>query len=374
MFTELPTSEPGLPDERSGDRGRLPPGTLAGPWRVEHELGHGGMGTVYAVTHETIEKRAALKVVHPHALTPWFTAERFLAEAHVVNQVAHSGIVDIFETGRLPDGRPYLVMERLEGETLGQRVAKGRLAPEEVCEILHEVCAAIGAAHRAHIVHRDLKLDNIFLVEAHDEQRACIKVLDWGIAKVLSTDPLATCAERLTGTPRYVSPEQACGQTITVQSDVYSLGVVAYELFVGAAPFDADSAGQLLLMHARDVPAPPRAHWREIPPDLDALVISMLAKDPRQRPPIDQVAQRLAVIHARLRGQRRTQVRHGIAPMPRRAHGPRRVASAVSSTVLAPRVSRWTSPRLRFVRALALVALLGDVVLSAHARTAGADP
>src|SRR6478672_7594690 len=137
------------------------PGAKAGPWIVERELGRGGMGSVYAVTHEGIGKRAALKVMH-RRLTTSSSAERILQEARVVNQVGHPNIVDIFETGTLPDGRPYIVMERLEGVPLSFRADEGKIMPDVVIGILLQVCDALIAAHATGVIHRDLKLDNVF--------------------------------------------------------------------------------------------------------------------------------------------------------------------------------------------------------------------
>src|SRR6478672_11204635 len=144
------------------------PGAKAGPWVVERELGRGGMGSVYAVTHEGIGKRAALKVMH-RRLTTTSSAERILLEARVVNQVGHPNIVDIFETGALPDGRPYIVMERLEGVALSYRADEGKILPEHVISILLQICDALLVAHAANVVHRDLKLDNIFLIDNPDD-------------------------------------------------------------------------------------------------------------------------------------------------------------------------------------------------------------
>ncbi|MEO7731187.1 MAG: serine/threonine-protein kinase, partial [Kofleriaceae bacterium] len=160
----------------------LAPGSKAGPWLVERELGRGGMGAVYAVVHEEIGKRAALKVVHQRLLVPGFNSDRMLLEAKVVNQVGHPNIVDIFETGKLADGRPYIVMERLEGTSLSFRADEGKVLPDLVIAILLQICDALVAAHAAGVVHRDLKLDNVFLVANPDDPTTPkVKLLDWGI-------------------------------------------------------------------------------------------------------------------------------------------------------------------------------------------------
>src|SRR5262245_29903030 len=165
MNTMVPTAT-GAPERDAPDV--LPCGAMAGPWRVEHVLGRGGMGTVYAVVHDEIGKRAALKLMHQKLTTRHLNVDRMLLEAKVVNQVGHPNIVDIFETGALADGRPYIVMERLTGMPLSERVCATKLLPDQVIAILRQICDALVAAHAAGVIHRDLKLDNVFLVETED--------------------------------------------------------------------------------------------------------------------------------------------------------------------------------------------------------------
>src|SRR5262245_23981179 len=182
----------------------LGPGAKAGPWVFEREIGRGGMGAVYAVVHDEIGKRAALKVVHEHLL-PGFNGDRMVLEAKVVNQVGHPNIVDIFETCKLADGRPYIVMERLDGQALNDRAEAGKLPADLVIAILLQVCDALIAAHAVGVVHRDLKLDNVFLVDnPEDPATPRVKVLDWGIAKLLSHDVKHTIEGQLVGTPQYL--------------------------------------------------------------------------------------------------------------------------------------------------------------------------
>jgi eukaryotic-like serine/threonine-protein kinase len=284
----------------------LPPGSKAGPWVVERELGRGGMGAVYGVVHDEIGKRAALKIVHARLLTPGFNADRMLLEAKVVNQVGHPNIVDIFETGRLPDGRPYIVMERLEGQPLAYRADDGKILPDQVIAILLQVCDALIAAHAAGIVHRDLKLDNVFLVDNPDDLATPrVKVLDWGIAKVLSHDVHHTVEGQLVGTPQYLAPEQARGAQVSPQTDVYSLGVMAYELFLEQLPFEAETSAEIMAMHLRATPPPPRELWPDIPAPLEELLLEMLAKSPDRRPTMLEVARRLEAIREELRERQR---------------------------------------------------------------------
>ncbi len=279
----------------------LPPGSKAGPWRVERELGRGGMGAVYAVVHDEIGKRAALKVVHRRLLTPAFNIERVMLEAKVVNTVGHPNIVDIFETGSLPDGRPYIVMERLEGQPLSARADEGKILPDRVITILLQCCDALVAAHAANVVHRDLKLDNVFLVDnAEDPMAPKVKVLDWGIAKVINHDVRHTVEGQLVGTPQYLSPEQARGANVSSQSDVYSLGVMAYELFLEQLPFEAETSAEIMVMHLKAIPPAPRELWPEIPSQLEELILRMLAKQPENRPTMLEVAHHLEEVRTEL--------------------------------------------------------------------------
>ncbi len=288
--------EPGAvqePDE-------LPAGAKAGPWVVERELGRGGMGSVYGVVHEDIGKRAALKVMH-RRLVCTASAERVLLEARVVNQVGHPNIVDIFETGTLTDGRPYIVMERLEGMPLSYRADEGKILPDQVIGILLQICDALIAAHAVGVVHRDLKLDNVFLIDNPDDpNQPKVKLLDWGIAKVISADVRHTIEGQLVGTPQYLSPEQARGANVTVQSDVYSLGVMAYELFVEQLPFEAETSAEIMAMHIRCTPPPPSELWPDMPASLENLILAMLAKSAEARPTMLTIARKLEEIRAEL--------------------------------------------------------------------------
>ncbi|HEX7842693.1 MAG TPA: serine/threonine-protein kinase, partial [Kofleriaceae bacterium] len=291
MKTMVSTAGTGLPGGSEGSDA-LVPGAKAGPWRVERELGRGGMGTVYAVVHDEIGKRAALKVLH-RRLLPGVNSERMLLEARVVNQVGHPNIVDIFETGKLDDGRPYIVMERLCGHSLAARADEGRLHSDLVIAILLQICDALIAAHAAGVVHRDLKLDNVFLIDNPDDPPTPrVKLLDWGIAKVIHHDVRHTIDGQLVGTPQYLSPEQARGQAVSPETDVYSLGVMAYELFLEQLPFEAETAAEVMAMHLREAPPLPSNLWPDVPPALEALLLAMLAKQPEQRPTMIEVAHR----------------------------------------------------------------------------------
>jgi serine/threonine protein kinase len=354
----------------------LAAGAKAGPWVVERELGRGGMGAVYAVVHEEIGKRAALKVVHGRLLTPSFNPERMLLEAKVVNQVGHPNIVDIFETGKLEDGRPYIVMERLEGQPLAHRADEGKILPDLVIRILLQVCDALIAAHAAGIIHRDLKLDNVFLVDNPDEPNTPrVKLLDWGIAKVIHHEVHHTIEGQLVGTPQYLAPEQARGATVSPQTDVYSLGVMAYELFLEQLPFEAETAAEIMAMHLRATPPPPSELWPDIPPALEALILQMLAKAPDQRPTTLEVARRLEAIGAEVANRRRVPTE----PMPPESPRATRLRSqAERAPTEHPSVAEsWTAPDPKrwqyIVGAVALAASAAMFLLSRGGDTAAAS-
>lgn len=356
----------------------LAPGAKAGPWVVERELGRGGMGAVYAVVHEEIGKRAALKLMHRRLLTPPFSVERVLLEAKVVNAVAHPNIVDIFETGTLGDGRPYIVMERLEGMPLSYRVDERKLLPTEVIHILLQLTDALIAAHAASVVHRDLKLDNVFLVDNPEDPTAPkVKVLDWGIAKVIDTDVRHTIEGQLVGTPQYLSPEQAKGARVTNKSDVYSLGVMAYEMFLEQLPFEAETSAEIMAMHLRAIPPAPSELWPDIPPELEQLLLVMLAKNPDNRPTMKEVAQTLESIRAGFGVARRERASSApilIAP-PAVTTGPReRISSAGLAPTMPADSASWSrTPRAtRWQIALGGLAVVG--ALAMFLVTRGAEP
>jgi len=323
----------------------LTPGAKAGPWIVEREIGRGGMGAVYAVVHEEIGKRAALKVVHSR-LTPSFNPDRMLIEARVVNQIGHPNIVDIFETGKLPDGRPYIVMERLEGQSLAYRADDGKLLPDLVISILLQVCDALIAAHTSGVIHRDLKLDNVFLIDNPDEPSVPrVKLLDWGIAKVIHQNVRHTVDGQLVGTPQYLAPEQARGAAVSPATDVYSLGVMAYELFLEQLPFEAETSAEIMAMHLRAAPPPPSDLWPDIPVELEQLLLAMLAKSPDARPSMLEVAHRLETARAAFDERRRHITNPPAVPVPVAAIGSSRRLSPIgrAPTLPAerPALRRW---------------------------------
>jgi len=293
---------------------RLETGMVLGDWRIDALIGVGGMGTVYAATHTVIGKRAAIKVVRAELCANRLTQERFLQEARVVNQIGHANIVDIFHIDMLDDGRPYLVMELLYGRTLGRRMAEGKISPVEAIDLLLQVCDGLVAAHARGVVHRDLKPDNIFLCDGATGND--VKLVDWGIAKLMDAMPRSsglTTTGTLVGTPQYMSPEQARGKAVDGRTDIYSLGAIAYELFLEGPPFTADNVADLVTMQLRELPPAPNELWPDIPVELERLLLAMLAKRPEQRPSLSEVRTTLAGLREQL-GSRRWSARLRVAP------------------------------------------------------------
>jgi eukaryotic-like serine/threonine-protein kinase len=264
-------------------------GEQFGNYRAVSLLGEGGMGSVYLAEHPAIGRRVAVKVLHKNYTRDEHLLGRFLNEARAANAIRHPNIIEILDSGVLADGTPFLVMELLEGESLGTRLRNvGGLPISAALDFIYQTASALGAAHKKGIVHRDLKPDNLFIVpDPHDTGRERMKVLDFGIAKLHlgpSSDSVKTRTGTLMGTPIYMSPEQCRGtKAVDHRSDVYSLGVIFYEMLAGQTPFVSEGFGELVNMHLNVAPTSTRTHRPEIPPALDALVLKMLAKNPDDR-------------------------------------------------------------------------------------------
>jgi serine/threonine protein kinase/HD-like signal output (HDOD) protein len=259
-------------------------GQQIGNYKVEHLLGRGGMAVVYLARHPALGREVAVKLLSPEYRGDLDLNRRFLQEARVTANFRHPNIVEIYDLGEI-GGRAYYTMERLVGTDLSSQLAKrGRFSPGEVAEYFGQICHALDAAHGQGIVHRDLKPANIFVT---DEVPLRIKLMDFGIAKVTEKRRAnATQRGEVLGTPAYMAPEQALGNidAITFATDIYALGIIAYEMLTGRLPFSADSDLLLLTMQIRDLPAP----LSEVAPDVPKLVADLvercLAKEPSERP------------------------------------------------------------------------------------------
>jgi serine/threonine protein kinase/tetratricopeptide (TPR) repeat protein len=281
-------------------------------YRLDARLGEGGMGTVYSATHLLIERPVAIKVLNSRLVTDDDAKERFRREARAAGRLQHTNAVAVTDFGETRDGLVYLVMELLEGKPLREVLARDApLDPARAVSLMLQISAAVEAAHEAGIIHRDLKPGNIFLVQRPDSPYI-VKVLDFGIAKLATEGGEYTFADTLTGigvmigTPRYMSPEQCDGAQLTPASDVYSLGVILYEMLTGQTPFTGVSPLALALKHSSESPRPPRELVPTIPPALEAVVLHALEKGAQERPAdagefrreLFAVAERLGLEHS----------------------------------------------------------------------------
>jgi serine/threonine protein kinase len=261
---------------------------VADRYRVLRKLGEGGMGAVYLAEHIVLEKKIALKVLAPELARKPELVARFLQEARSASRIGHENVIDISDFGQSSDGCTYIAMEYLDGKDLGEIVReKGALDWEETREIVLQICRALRAAHDKGIVHRDMKPENIFLIQREDHPHF-VKILDFGIAKVMGLDPQGPRLTRtgmIFGTPEYMAPEQAEGKETDHRADIYAVGCILYHLITGQTPFVADSFMLMLTKQLIEDPVPPSARRPDLPisPAIDALVLKALEKNRDRR-------------------------------------------------------------------------------------------
>ncbi|HVG39859.1 MAG TPA: protein kinase, partial [Pyrinomonadaceae bacterium] len=271
-------------------------------YQLDRLLGRGGMGAVYAGTHVELDRPVAIKLLLPQLMADAGALERFRREARAAARINHSNVAGVYDFGLLPDGEAYLVMELVEGQTLREYLnALGQFPFDQAVGIAEQVAGGIEAAHRQDVIHRDLKPSNIILNFNERDARWVAKVVDFGIAKLreqgLANDGSLTASGAFIGTPRYMSPEQCLGAELDARADIYSLGVILYEMLAGAPPFDASTAMAVALKHVGEAPPPVARARPQTPAALASLTTKLLQKAPAARPQnAGEVARRLREI------------------------------------------------------------------------------
>jgi len=257
---------------------------LADKYRIDGFLTQGGMGAVYRGTHLMLGRPVAIKLIKPELVTSEAVVERFLREARSASQLSHPNIVTVHDLGRTDDGTLYIAMELVDGQSLKELVQKtGPLAQDRAIALTKGICAALTLAHRQGIVHRDLKPQNVMICPTADGGEIP-KLLDFGIAKTFESDePALTATGMVLGTPQYMSPEQAQGQTVDARSDLYALGIMLYEMLGGHVPFRDTSIPALLVKHMKEPPPPLSRIRAGLPAGLENVVLRCLEKDPAAR-------------------------------------------------------------------------------------------
>ncbi|MBW3548488.1 MAG: Stk1 family PASTA domain-containing Ser/Thr kinase [Actinobacteria bacterium] len=249
-------------------------------YELHRRIARGGMADVFLARDSLLDRPVALKVLFPEFATDPSFVQRFRREARAAANLSHPNIVSVYDWGE-EDGTYFIVMEYVEGRSLAQIIRdEGRLHPDRAADVTSDIAAALGFAHRNGVVHRDVKPGNVIISPSGQ-----VKVADFGIARAISTQENLTQAGTVMGTAAYFSPEQARGEKVDPRSDVYSLGVVLYEMLTGRPPFTGDSPVAVAYKHVQETPRPPRERNADIPADLDAIVLRAMAKNADDRYP-----------------------------------------------------------------------------------------
>ncbi len=265
------------------DAPTLPPGTRFGRYRIESLLGAGAMGAVYTATHIGLDKRVVVKVLRPEHARSSNIRMRFFREGKAASAIRHPHVVDVTDVGE-HEGIPFLVMEHLDGQTLGDLIAReGALPTGRAVDLMLPVIDAVDAAHAAGVVHRDLKPDNLFVARSATGDEFP-KVLDFGISRLVSDGGRRTGTAALLGTPAYIAPEQIeSTRDADARSDQYALGVILYECLTGVAAFPGEHVYQILKQVGDGAFQPPRVHRPDLPAPLESIVLRAMARDPARR-------------------------------------------------------------------------------------------
>jgi eukaryotic-like serine/threonine-protein kinase len=259
---------------------------LSGKYRLVRHLGSGSAAEAWEAENVLLGRTVAVKILHAHLSKDARTRSRFLAEARAAARIAHANVVDVFDIGVSQEGAPFIVMELCDGETLSSIIDhRGAMGVSYAADLMAQVLSALHAAHELGIVHRDLKPDNVMIVHPRPEL-ATVKVLDFGIAQGVFGESGAPAEEGgfVFGTPEYMPPEQARGEAVDARADLYAAGAILYELLTGTVPFQGETVSETLARMLTRPALPPSRLVANVSPDLDALVLSALAKAPAKRP------------------------------------------------------------------------------------------
>ena len=287
-----PNLEPPPPSVHVGDVDPLV-GIELGGFTVTKLIASGGMGLVYEAMHQAIGRRAAVKVLKPEVAADAEWTKRFLSEARALGAIKHRNLIEVLNFGKTPDGREFLMMEFLDGEPLDAYIRRmGQLAPAVALGIAEQVLNGLAEAHKKGVVHRDLKPANVYLLREHNGE-LLVKVLDFGLAR---QEPIALLgsdvqlpkrddgASLLAGTPEYIAPEQAQGQKVEGTADLYSMGIMLFEMLSGRLPFESESVVTLLQKHISERPPKLSAAMNNPPEGLEDFIEALLQKEPERRP------------------------------------------------------------------------------------------
>ncbi len=264
----------------------LQPGQRVGSYVIQRQVGSGGWGAVYLAEQPAIGRKVAVKVLRKDLSADDDAAARFFTEARAANSIRSEHVVEVLDFGRTEDGRPFLIMEWLEGQSLADLLRReGKLSTPRALHFARQAARALAEAHRSGVIHRDLKPDNLFLQE-RERDHEYVKVLDFGIAKLMHPEEVThrTSTGQTLGTPYYMSPEQCEGaRALDQRSDIYSFGIILYEILTGVRPFRAEGLGAVIVQQMQQAPVPPRQIEASIPVWLEAAILRMLEKDPARR-------------------------------------------------------------------------------------------
>jgi serine/threonine protein kinase len=336
----------------------IQPGQMLGPYRIINQVGRGGMATVYKAYQPSVDRYVAIKVLPSQLAESREFAARFQQEARIIAKLEHPHILPVFDYGE-SEGVAYFVMRYMDAGTLKDKMIEGRPLPlQEIDRLFTQLAQALSYAHSHGIVHRDLKPANVLI-----DSQGNVFLTDFGIAKLLeSASPRLTQTDAIMGTPAYISPEQAQGHPVDQRSDIYSLGIILYEMVTGSVPFTAETPLAVLFKHISDPLPPPSLVKPDIPPVIEQVILKALAKDPRDR--FATAAEFVAAWERALESSESAQrVPEAVTVPPRPATGTPTPQKSVPLTKPASRSGMPTIPIVGCLVAVCAVFGLGGVAL-----------